>query len=309
MPQSYRASVLNPHWTELGHRNAVMAGRHAPGQGGSHVRDFDGPLSLKTVIGGHAVWTTGRSVHRLNEGFCLILNRGQTYDLDMASDEPVETFCPFFADGFVEGVAAARAQTAPQALDDPGADPHPVEFPQAGGPVADLAAAIAPLRAQLAAVSIDPVAWEQSFHDLAAALLAARPDLRFGLAPSAVRASAREEITRRLARARDYVHAHAEDPIGLKDMAAAAALSPHHFHRLFRQAFGATPAAYLQALRLDRAERLLARTAMPVTEVCFAVGFESLGSFSRLFRKARGAAPSRWREIARSEKRGPAPAA
>ena len=64
---------------------------------------------------------------------------------------------------------------------------------------------------------------------------------------------------------------------------------------MFKQAFGQTPMQFLQARRLDEARRLLSGTDQPVTAICLAVGFESLGSFSWLFRKRFGLSPRQFR--------------
>jgi AraC-like DNA-binding protein len=84
-------------------------------------------------------------------------------------------------------------------------------------------------------------------------------------------------------------------PLTVDDVAAAAGLSTFHFIREFRRAFGCTPGRYLRERRLTRARQLLAVTDLSVTEICFAVGFESLGSFCTLFRKSEGATPAAYR--------------
>jgi AraC-like DNA-binding protein len=72
-------------------------------------------------------------------------------------------------------------------------------------------------------------------------------------------------------------------------------LSTYHFIRAFRAATGQTPHQYLRARRIARAQELLVNTPMPVTEICDAVGFQSLGSFSSVFRKLTGETPARYR--------------
>src|SRR4051812_23042787 len=101
-----------------------------------------------------------------------------------------------------------------------------------------------------------------------------------------------DEITlTRLLRARDAIHARPGAPLSIATLAREAALSPFHFPRLFRAAFGETPHQYLTGVRLERAKRLLLDGA-PVTDVCLQVGFSSLGSFSALFAKRVGAPPT-----------------
>lgn len=84
-------------------------------------------------------------------------------------------------------------------------------------------------------------------------------------------------------------------PVGLDTAAAAAGLSKFHFVRAFHAAYGVTPHRYLTTRRLDAAKQLLRDTGRDVTEVCFDVGFESLGSFSSLFRRSIGLSPRAYR--------------
>jgi AraC-like DNA-binding protein len=103
-----------------------------------------------------------------------------------------------------------------------------------------------------------------------------------------------EDSIRRLLRARDAIHARYAESLRIEDLAREAALSPFHFLRLFRSAFGETPHRYLTRVRIEAAKRLLLLDA-PVTEVCFEVGFQSLGSFSALFARRVGTPPTGFR--------------
>ena len=104
---------------------------------------------------------------------------------------------------------------------------------------------------------------------------------------------------RRLCRSRDFLAASFGERLRLEHAAGQACLSPFHYHRLFRRAFGETPHDLVTRLRLDEAKRLLASGDLSVTEVCFAVGYESLGSFSQRFKELVGCAPSEYRRRAR----------
>ena len=86
-------------------------------------------------------------------------------------------------------------------------------------------------------------------------------------------------------------HAY-QHPINLPDISAQANLSPYHFLRVHKLAYGETPHEFLTRLRIDRAKTLLARGSHNVTEACFEVGFSSLGSFSALFNQRVGLSPS-----------------
>src|SRR5215217_2658268 len=103
-----------------------------------------------------------------------------------------------------------------------------------------------------------------------------------------------------LSEARDFMRYAYGRQVSLPDVAARANLSPFHFLRVYKRAFGETPHEFLTRLRIERAKRLLARGSHNVTEACFEVGFSSLGSFSALFAHRVGLSPSEYRRYARS---------
>lgn len=101
----------------------------------------------------------------------------------------------------------------------------------------------------------------------------------------------------RLTHAREFIAQHCDELLDLDRIASEAGYSRFHFLRRFRAAFGVTPHQYLTHCRLERAKQLLASGGHTVTEVCMAVGFSSLGSFSTLFSKRVGHAPALHRAI------------
>ena len=105
---------------------------------------------------------------------------------------------------------------------------------------------------------------------------------------------------RDLREARDFMRFAYGRPVSLTDVAAQANLSPYHFLRIYKQAYGETPHEFLTRLRIERAKTLLARGSHNVTEACFEVGFSRLGSFSNLFAYRVGLSPSEYRRYARS---------
>jgi len=100
---------------------------------------------------------------------------------------------------------------------------------------------------------------------------------------------------RHLLRAKDLADGYYFEPLGVSDLARAAGLSPAHFSREFRRAFGEAPHQYLLTRRLERAAALLRNTDRPVTEICFAVGLTSVGSFTTSFRRVYGMPPRAYR--------------
>jgi transcriptional regulator GlxA family with amidase domain len=105
-----------------------------------------------------------------------------------------------------------------------------------------------------------------------------------------------EDLNRRLLRARDAMDRTFAEPLDVRAVAAVAHLSEAHFIRSFRACFGETPHRYLQRRRVERSMFLLRETDRSVTDICFDVGFISLGTFSRTFREIVGTTPSGYRE-------------
>lgn len=104
-----------------------------------------------------------------------------------------------------------------------------------------------------------------------------------------------EESNRRMLRARDAMDRDYAKPLDIPTLARIAYVSEAHFIRTFRATFGETPHRYLQRRRVERAMFLLRETDRSVTEICFDVGFTSLGTFSRTFTGIVGETPSAYR--------------
>jgi AraC-like DNA-binding protein len=111
-------------------------------------------------------------------------------------------------------------------------------------------------------------------------------------------------LARHLLRARDLVDSRYAEPLDLEALARAAHVSPRHFSRSFRRTFGETPHQYLLTRRIERARHLLRTTDLKVAEVCLAVGFQGVGSFTTTFRRHVGVSPTAYRRA----NAGPSPA-
>jgi transcriptional regulator GlxA family with amidase domain len=107
--------------------------------------------------------------------------------------------------------------------------------------------------------------------------------------------SAELDELRRLRRARDQMDREYDKPLDVPALARTALMSPAHFSRRFREAYSETPYSYLMTRRVERAKALLRRGDLSVTDVCFAVGWTSLGSFSARFTELVGESPSAYR--------------
>jgi transcriptional regulator GlxA family with amidase domain len=106
---------------------------------------------------------------------------------------------------------------------------------------------------------------------------------------------ASEESNRRLLRARDVMDLTYSRPLNITTLARIACASEAHFIRAFRATFGETPHRYLQRRRVERALYLLRCTDRSITDICFDVGFASLGTFSKTFHLIVGDSPSAYR--------------
>jgi AraC-like DNA-binding protein len=103
-------------------------------------------------------------------------------------------------------------------------------------------------------------------------------------------------LARHLLRVRDLIDRAYAEPLDINALARSALVSTAYFSRSFKAAFGETPHQYLMSRRMERAKALLRSRDLPVTEVCLAVGFTSLGSFSTQFRRFVGDSPSAYRK-------------
>ena len=119
--------------------------------------------------------------------------------------------------------------------------------------------------------------------------------------PSASQAPA---LLRRLLRAKDRIDAASHEPWPVERLARVSRVSAAHFARSFRQAFGVPPHRYLLTRRIERATALLRDTDLAVTEIAFATGWESLGTFGRTFRDVTGESPKAMRQRTQAERHG-----
>jgi AraC-like DNA-binding protein len=111
----------------------------------------------------------------------------------------------------------------------------------------------------------------------------------------------------RLRRVRDRIDREYAKPLDVEALARDAHMSAGHFSRRFRAAYGESPYSYLMTRRIERAMALLRGGDLSVTEVCFAVGCSSLGTFSSRFTELVGVPPSAYRREATGDMAGVAP--
>jgi AraC-like DNA-binding protein len=288
--------AINPRASELGSRNAILTGtgsRH-------YVPEFEGCLSLKTIVSGSASWEAGGRTFVVHENSYLILNDRQHYSMTIDAPRNVTTFCIFFQRGFVEDVFHSLVTPANQLLDAPdGGASLQLGFLEKLATSGNLLVLTRKLRHKLFQDEPPAIEIEERFYEIALQLVREHQNADSVMSKlPAVRSSTRSELYRRLLRGRDHLLSSLDKPVRLTDTANAACLSPYHFHRLFTKAFGETPQRYLSRHRLDKAASLLASTDRSVTEVCLESGFESPTSFSASFRRQFGMSPRDFRRAA-----------
>lgn len=263
----------------------------------------DPPLSIKCMFGGSARYETGAgSQHRVDAEHYLVLNRGQDYSFEKDATAPVETFCLFFPLTLVPSIAAQCTRSDAELLEwDPTSIPSFNHFEHRRPHRGRVSKQVHGLRDRLLANELDDGAVEEALIQLGTSLVLEHNSIQQRIAklPYA-RKQTRNELYRRVQRARDFIHACYAKPVTLASAARAAAMSPFHFLRTFRQITGQTPLTYLQHVRLEQAARLLRETALPVSEIAVQVGYQSLGSFSTLFAKHTELPPTAYRRHARS---------
>lgn len=280
----YFASLSGPKVFEAGYNRHYIGGTPS------------GALSIKCMFNAPATYITGDAQRfAVDDSAYLILNRHQGYTIIKDADVNIESFCIFFPDDLAERVFFALNESPSRLLDQP---ENPIRgsitfretlYPHDGV----ISPIIARLRARYYQDALDRGELEEAMirsHHTLEKSPAKRQPPSYG---------ARLELQKRLQLAREFIIACAESPLTLADMAQVAALSPYHFLREFKRTFGQTPHSYLSHHRIEKARRLLYHTQLPVTEICWRVGFHSVGSFSTLFRRQTGLSPRTYRMLLR----------
>jgi AraC family transcriptional regulator len=280
----------NPQAAFSGVFNALLSGtrRHF------YAPDLSGALSIKAVLAGSVIWETGGRKYVVRENSYLVVNQGQSYTFTIDSATPSTTLSVFFQNGFVEAIHRDLTQPDSALLDSPdAAKSGSLIFRQRLEPEpSGVLAALRSLYAAKGRGQVSRTATEEAFLRIACALVGEFPRAEEAASRlSAVRASTREELMRRVLRGRDFLLSRMDESVSIADAARAACISQYHFLRAFRAAFRVTPHQFLTAQRLSRARVLLRGGKHSVTDVCFESGFQSVASFSSLFRRHFGVSP------------------
>ncbi|MFZ1416504.1 MAG: AraC family transcriptional regulator, partial [Defluviicoccus sp.] len=148
-------------------------------------------------------------------------------------------------------------------------------------------------------VNYDDECWlKERYFELLEGLLKVHRDLYIEIEKlPPVKLSTKTELYRRVSKAKDYIDMEFNENLTLEKISNKACLSQFHFLRIFKSVFKQTPHQYLTKKRIEKAVDLLRKTEMPITGICFEIGFESVSSFSWLFKNKFGLSPETFRDI------------
>jgi AraC family transcriptional regulator len=232
--------LLNPSRRQLGHKNAIMSTTKLS----YYAHDVEAPVSIKWMVSGWGLWETADGQYRVEAESYLVLNHNQIYTITIDLNEPSESFCIFFANGFVEGVYRSIVVDDELLLADPldhRAMPH-LFLEHIWADDGRIIPQMRRIRRGLLSQRATREWFEDQFHYLARFLLEYQHDVQRSVAAvPAIRASTRTELFRRVYRGRDYIHGHFMESPSIDSIASVACLSPHHFHRLYTKTFRQTP--------------------------------------------------------------------
>jgi hypothetical protein len=218
---AHQVPLINPPGETLGRANAILTGSGKD----YFVPDFEGCLSIKTVISGSAVWEAGCRRFQVHENTYLILNDRQRYTMTIDSTSKVTTFCIFFERGFVEDVFRATAKPADELLEKPGdANFSPLHFFEKLEPEdSPVLARVRKLRERLSRGQRTSLALQEDFYSVAAAMIREHQNTASAISKlPALRLSTRQELYKRLLRGRDALLSSLDSQVALKEVARAA---------------------------------------------------------------------------------------
>jgi AraC family transcriptional regulator len=272
--------------------NAFSRRSHCP----SHV----GCLSMKTVLAGEEWYGVDKRVVAVRPGQFLVLNDDQSYSCQIHEGEGARVLSVFFEKDFAAAVFHDMLFNEERLLEEGGCDVGVPEFFQTLHPVDEvLNRKLAALVGQLAVEGYDRGNTDEHLVFLLRHLVVTyKRETRLKDRVSAIKASTRSEIVRRLCIAKDMLHSDFQRPLDLGGIGRVACLSIPQLIRQFRTVFGQTPYQYLVAIRLEHAAKKLKSSDIPVSELAWHCGFNDPSAFGRAFRKSFGLSPERYRAAA-----------
>ena len=240
-------------------------------------------FSIKTVFRGLERYNFEDREAPVAAGEVLLVSPLRPYSSSIRTSEPTDSFSIFFPHSWVEArVSPERLATVHRLLDSGASSTSLPVGSEMGQAVRELARALAQSPGDklageeaLTGFTRGAFAFVEQAGDIADRIDAAQPATRL-------------ELLRRVSRVRDLLESRVQAGVSLAELAKEACLSEFHLLRVFKQAFGTTPARYLERRRMNRAHDLLLRTDLPIADVAASCGYSNLSAFGRAFCRAWG---------------------
>jgi AraC family transcriptional regulator len=289
MPAVWDPSFRRLFYERWGHESAVISARARRAE----YAEFKQLLSIKAAVGGaENYFVDGRRITVDDDTFA-IFNTDRVYASSIDALKPVHSFSIFFDRRLVAQAWHSLAKSAAKLDEAPDAELQPPEFAERLYEHENLVSPV--LRHIRQAVDAGPVddAWleEQLLFLLSRMLRLQRRTLRIEAVVPSRKPATRRELMRRLSLGVDFMQSRYRDPVMLKDVAAAAHLSPFHFLRVFKTVYRMSPSEYLSRKRSAAALRLLQQSDWAMNEIAEHVGFGSRTSMYRHLRSRFGVEP------------------
>lgn len=272
---------------DLGKKNIVAL--HVARQ--DYIPSHTAPFSFKYVLQGSEIYECENHRLSVRPNKYLIINKNQTYSSEINSEAFTSSLCVFFSDQFISDGVHFATHSNEYLLDNPFNDTErELNFSQ------KLFWADSDMDSLLNTFNYECLNEDLKTDELCSQLLGLllvthKTEQAKKSRVAASKHSTKQELYKRLCSAVDFIHENYDTQISLTQLSKISCISSFHFLRAFKQVFRTTPHQYITSVRLQYACKLLRQTELPVSEVCFASGFQDVSSFTRLFRANLGATP------------------
>ncbi|MEM7658386.1 MAG: helix-turn-helix transcriptional regulator [Bacteroidota bacterium] len=247
--------------------------------------------SLKFVASGKEQYQVDQAYHQVKQGQFLLVPHESPVEISISASQKVTRgFCLYFSPELINDIHAHLSQGPEDHLE---CKPGRANDPWLSG---RFESRHHPLHQQLNS-------WYQHFHeygfsqehfwDMAEAIVGFQREAQGQLTRISTRKpSTAQELLHRLHRGQAFIHDSYTRKITIHDMAEVACLSPFHFTRTFKAAFGTSPYQYVQYLRIQKAMELLRNSDRSITEIAYASGYSDIHQFSKAFKQRTGFSPT-----------------